>query len=82
MSYGIPVLTTRRGALPEAAGDAALYIENPYDIHEIAAGLIKITNDTAFRAGLVDRGKHKYQDFTFNKFKHRVAQALHGLDRK
>lgn len=81
MSYGIPVLTTRKGALPEAAGEAALYVENPYDIPEISEGLVHISNDTVLREKLATLGKDKHKDFSFAKFKEHVSKALSLLER-
>ncbi len=80
MSYGIPVLTTRTGALPEAAGNGAFYIENPYDVQEIAHGLIRITKDENLRKQLVSNGSSIHKDFTFSKFKQRVGKSLQRID--
>lgn len=80
VSYGLPVLTSRRGALPEAAGDAALYIENPYDVHEIAEGLVKISFDEKLRKNLSAASKDVAHNFTFELFKERVANALKTIE--
>lgn len=52
---GCPVVTTRRGALPEVAGDAALYVE-PDDVTGLVAAVLRLSPHTALRADLVARG--------------------------
>ncbi len=42
MATGIPVLVSKVSSLPEICGEAAIYIENPYDIESIKVGLEKI----------------------------------------
>src|SRR5262249_13847639 len=79
MSYGIPVVTTNIDAIPEVVGDAALLINNPYDIHEIAEALIRICNDMELRARLVAAGQNKYEDFTFKIFQKRVGASLQRI---
>ncbi|HET6925212.1 MAG TPA: glycosyltransferase family 1 protein [Candidatus Saccharimonadales bacterium] len=82
MSYGIPVLSTNVDAIPEVAGDAALLVNNPYDVHEIADALVRICNDEALRKKLIEAGMHKYQNFTFEKFQQRVGHSLNRLGKR
>lgn len=79
MSYGIPTLSTAVGAIPEMAGDAALLVKNPYDVHEIAEALVKISTDDDLRAKLIEKGKDRYKHFTFAKFQQRVSESLSKL---
>lgn len=81
LSYHLPVLTSQVGALVEAAGNAALYVKNPYNVHEIAEGLVRIVNDTALREQLVTAGDKQCIQFTFDKFQDRVTHALDKLKR-
>ena len=46
MANSVPVITSRRSALPEVAGDAALLV-NPEDTEEIAAALVRLASDEA-----------------------------------
>ncbi len=79
MAYGIPVMTSNKGALPEAGGDAALYINNPYDTREIADALVRICKDTELRKTLVEKGMNRNREFSFDKFKERVSAALNSV---
>lgn len=76
---GLPVLTSRRGALPEAGGDAALYVENPYDVDEVADAIVKIANDEKLRKDLQAHIKKQVAKFTQDKFTHRFKEALKEL---
>ena len=55
MSVGVPVLTTRAGALPEVVGDAAALVE-PGDVEVMATTLARLLTDDALRQRLVDAG--------------------------
>lgn len=43
-NLGIPVITSRRGAIPEVAGDAACYVD-PDDPRDISRGIVKLLAD-------------------------------------
>lgn len=55
MARGVPVLTSDRSALPEAAGGAALLVD-PTDGTSIADGLSRLTADPSLRAELRAKG--------------------------
>jgi glycosyltransferase involved in cell wall biosynthesis len=76
----LPVLTSNRGALPEAGGKAAYYIEDPYDTDEIAAGIVKIATDNELRAELRSHMKTQSEKFTPNKFNERFKEAITSLE--
>jgi len=63
MACGAPVLTTRRAAIPEVAGDAAEYTEP--DAPSIAAALRRLLADPARRAELGRRGVERAAGFTW-----------------
>jgi glycosyltransferase involved in cell wall biosynthesis len=65
MACGVPVITSRRASLPEVAGDAALYLEDPLDPAEIAAGVEELLGDPSLRADLVEKGRAGAQRFTW-----------------
>ncbi|UCC79738.1 MAG: glycosyltransferase family 4 protein, partial [Candidatus Zixiibacteriota bacterium] len=66
MSVGCPVLTSNCSSMPEAAGDAALYVD-PFDIDSICDGLLKITNDSDLRSRLSRSGKDRVALFTWER---------------
>lgn len=63
MACGAPVLTTRRGPLPEVGGDAVAYTEP--DPEGIATALTALTGDPARRAGLAEAAYTRSLEFTW-----------------
>jgi glycosyltransferase involved in cell wall biosynthesis len=66
MARGVPVLTSNVSAMPEVAGDAALCVD-PGDARSISEGLWKLTNDSALRADLTQRGLERSAGFSWPK---------------
>ncbi|MBN1808671.1 MAG: glycosyltransferase family 4 protein [Planctomycetes bacterium] len=66
MICGAPVLAGRRGALPEVAGDAALYAD-PDDADAMAAAMYRIMTDKAEKERLVGIGRQRARIFTWEK---------------
>lgn len=80
MESGIPVITSGKGALPEAGGDAVLYIENPYDAQEIADLIISLQNNNKLRDELIEKGRKRAKLFTHEKFEARIDKAIKNLE--
>jgi glycosyltransferase involved in cell wall biosynthesis len=85
MSCGAPVLTTRRGPLPEVGGEAVAYTEP--DASSIAAALERLIEDPEGRRTLADAAYARSQGFSWTasaeahlaSYEHAVAQyAPHG----
>lgn len=60
---GTPVITSDQGALREAGGAGALYID-PNSVDHIAEAINKVINDNVLRQNLIDEGKKHVQRFT------------------
>lgn len=66
MSCGTPVVTSRSGALPEVAGDAALLVD--YDSPEqLATAIVQVLDDTAVRADLHEKGLRRAASLPWEK---------------
>ena len=65
-SYGVPVMSANRSALPEIAGDAALYID-PTDVDAIAAAMLRLSQDEALRQQLIAAGHENVKRFSWTK---------------
>ncbi len=63
---GIPVITSNITAMPEVAGDAALFV-SPFQTKEIVDAMKKITFVPDLRRKLVERGLQRSQMFSWDK---------------
>lgn len=75
MAAGCPVVTSDRGAMAEAAGDAAFLVD-PASTASIAAAIVELHSDPALRAVLVTEGLSRAQDFTWASTGARLKEAL------
>jgi glycosyltransferase involved in cell wall biosynthesis len=66
MSCGTPVACSERAALPEIAGDAALYFD-PGDVEQMAKVLLKILQDEPGRQFLRQRAEKNLERFSWEK---------------
>ncbi|HMD83683.1 MAG TPA: glycosyltransferase family 1 protein [Terriglobia bacterium] len=70
MANGVPVVTSNVSSMPEVGGEAALYVD-PRDPADIAQKVVQAVEDSALRAGLVQKGLARASEFTWR----RTAQA-------
>ncbi|MBK9168782.1 MAG: glycosyltransferase family 4 protein [Bryobacterales bacterium] len=78
MAAGLPVVTSRRAALPEAAGDAALLID-PEDTDELASALERLSLDEEFRRTHRQRGLVRAAQFPWTRTVERTWEAYRSL---
>jgi glycosyltransferase involved in cell wall biosynthesis len=78
MLLGTPVVTSRLGSLAEVAGDAASLV-NPYEVSDIARGIVRIVEDADLRAELSTRGRTQAAVFSAERYRERVAQLYSSL---
>jgi glycosyltransferase involved in cell wall biosynthesis len=64
MSHGVPVIASKRSALPEVCGDAALFV-NPEDVEDISAALLELATNPNLRSEMVCRGRARARRFTW-----------------
>ncbi len=64
MACGTPVMTGDNSCLPEAGGDAVLYVKSE-DTQSLADGLIRLATDAPLRADLRQRGLRQAATFTW-----------------
>jgi glycosyltransferase involved in cell wall biosynthesis len=60
---GRPVVTSNCSSMPEAAGAGACLVD-PRDVDSIRAGVRRVLEDAAYRAGLVEAGYRNVQRFS------------------
>ena len=64
MARGVPVITSNCSAMPEVAGSAALLVD-PYRIDNLADALVRLAADEALREDLIQRGRTRALEFTW-----------------
>jgi len=78
MACGCPCVLSDRGSLPEAGGEAAIYI-NPAQPEEIARATGKILSDSGFKHKLSEAGRERVRNFSWQKHALLVWQQLKNL---
>ncbi|TAK21020.1 MAG: glycosyltransferase family 1 protein [Chloroflexota bacterium] len=66
MAMGVPCIVSRRGALPEIAGNAALYVD-PDDTQSIATALRRIVDEPRLRDDLSRLGHQRAAMYTWQR---------------
>ncbi len=74
-SVGVPVMTSRHSSLPEVAGDAALLVD-PEDEEDIAAAMLRLSQDAALRQELVRKGHENVKRFSWPKAARETLEVL------
>lgn len=77
MASGVPVLTSDVTALPEVAGEAALYAD-PHRPEAIAAGLQRLLDDAALRQRLAEAGVARAATMRWRPSAEVLVSALRG----
>jgi len=71
---GVPVITANTSSLPEVGGDAVVYT-NPRDEAAISSGLCTIWSDKNLRRRLIDRGRERAIQFSWDRTARATAEA-------
>lgn len=75
MKNGCPVIVSNTSSLPEAGGDAALYID-PNDASDIAQKIEKLLSDKNLRQEMIDKGYEQVKKFSWEKAAKETLQVL------
>jgi len=77
MQLGCPVIVSRTSSLPETAGEAALYIDNPQSVNSIQKTLLKMVKlDENKRKKLIDKGFKQVKKFSWQKTAEKTLKTL------
>jgi glycosyltransferase involved in cell wall biosynthesis len=77
-SQGAPLLSSNRGSLPEAGGDAALYFD-PEDHLTLAGHIEKLLDQPDFRTEVIARGYRSAARFSWEGTARKTLDALEKL---
>ncbi len=75
MKYGCPVITSDISSLPEAGGDAALYVD-PKDTDDIVLKMRKLLEDENLRKDLITKGTKQVEKFSWEKSASETLKVL------
>ena len=83
MSCGTAVITADNSSLPEAGGDAALYVDSK-NHEQLVDAMKKILTDDSFREKLVKKGYKQAAKFSWENCADTIIKAIkkHKLDKK
>jgi glycosyltransferase involved in cell wall biosynthesis len=75
---GCPALTSDITSLPEVAGEAA-YLVDPYDVGQIAEGMLRLASDSELRQDLVERGFQRARLFSWERTARIILDGIERL---
>ena len=75
MGCGCPVIVSNAGALPEAGGDAALYVD-PFDLESIAFAMETIVGKSSIRESLSQKALERARLFTWENTARQTLAAF------
>lgn len=75
MKQGCPVITSNISSLPEAGGEACLYVD-PENIDDIAQKITKLVGNDKLRKELIEKGKAQVKKFSWEKTAKETLKVL------
>ena len=75
MAHGAPVITSNTSSLPEAGGEAALYVD-PHNTEDIAKKLKEVLENKKLREDMIAKGKKHVASFSWDKAARETLQIL------
>lgn len=78
MKYDCPVITSNISSMPEAGGDAALYVD-PTDVSDIAKKIVSLIDNEKLRKELIVKGQKQIKKFSWEKTAKETLEVLEKL---
>ena len=78
MVSGIPVIASKAPALPEICQDAALFFD-PEHPKDMAESIIRVLKDETLREDLIQRGKKRVEDFSWESTANKTLSIYRSL---
>ena len=79
MACGCPVVATRRANLPEVAGEAALYLNDPRSSTALGHTLKELDSNTRLREELGRKGRIRAREFSWERTARDTFRAFQGI---
>lgn len=80
MLLGTPVVTSKVSSLPEVGQDAAFYVD-PESVESIADGIYEVLRNSDKRAGMIERGLARAEEFSWIKTACRIKEAFERINK-
>jgi glycosyltransferase involved in cell wall biosynthesis len=74
----VPVITSNVTSMPEVAGDAALLVD-PMHVSDIAEAMIRMWENESLRKQLVEKGKKKVEEYSWEKTAELLWQSIEKI---
>ncbi|MGI8420340.1 MAG: glycosyltransferase family 4 protein [Candidatus Levyibacteriota bacterium] len=81
MQRGCPVITSNVSSMPEAGGDAALYVD-PKNVDDIVEKITLLVTDKKMREDLIEKGKKQVKKFSWKKAAKETLEVLQEVGAK
>lgn len=81
MKNGCPVITSKISSMPEAGGDAAIYID-PENIDEISKAIEQVISNEKLRKEMIEKGYKHIKKFSWEKSAKKVLEVLEEVGNK
>lgn len=81
MKHDCPVITSDVSSLPEAGGDACLYV-NPEDTDDISNKMVTLLTDEKLRTELIEKGRKQVEKFSWAKTAKETLKILEEIGGK
>jgi len=78
MQHGCPVITSNVSSLPEAGGDAVLYID-PENVDDIVDKMIEMIENEKLRKELIEKGYKQMKKFSWEKTARETLKVLEEI---
>lgn len=75
MSMGCPVITSNISAIPEACGDAPLYVD-PNNIADIAEKILEIYDNHSLRKELINKGYQQVKKYSLENYQKEFSELF------
>ncbi len=77
--FKIPIITSRRGSIPEVLGNGASYVD-PNDISMIVESIVRILNDGIYRKKLINDASAHIKKFSYRKSANKLLQIINSYE--
>lgn len=75
MACGTPVVVSDAASIPEVVGEAGEFVD-PFNVADIARGLMRVSNNDVYRDHLVKKGKERVERFTWKNTGEHLRKVL------